>query len=542
MAYSSSLYVKEIGTTLEVTSLSIWTTAADPWVSTTPSCGLYEFGRYWNQHHTNVSRTLVHMMSGKSGKSGIAWQGALCIGPFSFTLNVPMAPTCPGLPSTLQPYGGDYGFTGGLDGTFDLQNPAIVWDLEAVTHEIGHNFNSPHAHCYQGIAGESRAIDNCFGIDVSQEPGSYTCFSGTGVLPGPNSLSGGVPGQGDGTVMSYCHLLGGGLGNISFTFGKNHPYGISPARESNRMSAYVAARSAACVAPDRTAMLTTIAPCRLVDTRPNSQRFAVNQTRTFNVFGDLSNQGGSATGCALPAFLNGVAQIRGLALNLVAVNPGGAGNLRAWATDQAMPDTSSLNFQVLSPNLNVANELATGVRQDIAGNDFSVFSTQATDLVVDVVGYYAATTPTTGGLAAGEIAPGSPITSKVVLGRGSECPAGELRAFGPGSGRGQSGTACRAPTCQAESVSTLSPNHACMATGFTARARGPADSAGARTFRLLLNGERSTLACSTRHTDENCSASGGMVEIPPGSELAVEVEQESGAGPLCGADFSFACE
>jgi hypothetical protein len=59
-------------------------------------------------------------------------------------------------------------------------------------------------------------------------------------------------GQGSGTIMSYCHLLAGGLSNISLNFGLNHAYGVAPEREAVRMAAYVASRDGAnpgCLVP-----------------------------------------------------------------------------------------------------------------------------------------------------------------------------------------------------------------------------------------------------------------------------------------------------
>jgi hypothetical protein len=52
--------------------------------------------------------------------------------------------------------------------------------------------------------------------------------------------------------MSYCHLLGGGLGNITMTLGQGHPYGTAPSRVPARMRDHVVARAAInplCLAP-----------------------------------------------------------------------------------------------------------------------------------------------------------------------------------------------------------------------------------------------------------------------------------------------------
>jgi hypothetical protein len=230
IGYASTLYEAEINTSLAVQSISLWTTSSDPWTQTSATCSLMEFGRYWNRNKTGVSRTIAHFLSGRPG-SGVAWVGKLCSGAFGANANCPSVPTD-------APWGGGYGFTGGISGTFNISSPTVVWDIMGVSHEIGHNFNSPHTHCYNNIGGSSSPVDQC-------RSGESGCYSGTQSLPGP-------VGVGSGTIMSYCHLLSGGYSNISLKFGTNHPYGVMPGRVPSRMSSYVAAVAAsnpACLAP-----------------------------------------------------------------------------------------------------------------------------------------------------------------------------------------------------------------------------------------------------------------------------------------------------
>ena len=87
-------------------------------------------------------------------------------------------------------------------------------------------------------------MDNC----NNSACGTTGCYCGTTSLPA------GCPGsgQGCGTIMSYCHLLSGGLGNITLTLGEGHPFGVAPGRVPSRMRAHVEARAAAnplCLAP-----------------------------------------------------------------------------------------------------------------------------------------------------------------------------------------------------------------------------------------------------------------------------------------------------
>jgi len=222
IGFSSGIYDQEIATDLQISHLSLWSTPSDPWTQSSSSCALFELGRYWNDNRTDVGRTITHMMSGKSGRSGVAWVGVLCAGGFNYS----HGGACPSLIPQVDNYGGAYGFTGGIDGGFDPANPLQAWDIIAVTHEIGHNFDSPHTHCYNGLGGSSDPVDECFS-------GQSGCYSGSPRLPC------GTAGAGCGTIMSYCHLLSGGLANIAFSFGTDHPHGVLPQRVPDRMRAHV---------------------------------------------------------------------------------------------------------------------------------------------------------------------------------------------------------------------------------------------------------------------------------------------------------------
>lgn len=225
IAYANVVYVPEIDAELRMGDVSIWTTSADPWVQTSTGCGLFEFGRNWNDNHDDIPRTIAHFLSGKNNGGGIAWVGVLCSDEFNYDITVF---GCSGMP-TVDNYGGDYGYSGDLDANFDLGNPHVVWDVVVTSHEMGHNFNSPHTHCYAGIGGSGSPVDMCFG-------GEDGCYSGPTSLPGPGCPG---PGNGCGTIMSYCHLLSGGIANISWTFGDGHPYGVLPDRVPDRMGAFV---------------------------------------------------------------------------------------------------------------------------------------------------------------------------------------------------------------------------------------------------------------------------------------------------------------
>lgn len=220
MAYASTKYVAEVNTRIEVVFLRLWTDAADPWNETTSSCSLYEFGSYWNTNMTSVSRTFAHMLSGRTTGGGVAWVGTLCSAPFNTNVS-----NCSFGTGSLR-VGGDYGFTGNISGNFNPANPQVVWDIVASSHEIGHNFNSPHSHCYANVGGNAEPVDKCY----AGQAGQTGCYSGATQLPGP-------AGQGSGTIMSYCHLLSPGMSNVSLKFGNGHPYGVAPERIPSRMTA-----------------------------------------------------------------------------------------------------------------------------------------------------------------------------------------------------------------------------------------------------------------------------------------------------------------
>ena len=214
-AYASVIYNREASAKLIVGDVSLWAggPASDPWNHTDTLNGLQSFREYWNTNRTGIKRAVAHFLSGRNLGGGIAYLGALC-------------------DSGNSSYG--YGYSADVRGDFQINNPQLVWDIVVVTHEIGHNFSSPHSHCYGGIGGNGNPVDACY---VEDGDG---CWSGPTSLPGTNSLTGGTTGGANGTIMSYCHLLNGGLSNIALTFGQNHSYGIAANRVSSKIASYVA--------------------------------------------------------------------------------------------------------------------------------------------------------------------------------------------------------------------------------------------------------------------------------------------------------------
>ncbi|MBY0453850.1 MAG: DUF4214 domain-containing protein [Burkholderiaceae bacterium] len=215
-AYVSTKYQQEINARFLLKQINIYSTSADPWAQTTSSGLLNELRAYWNDaSRSATSRHHVHLFSGKDTRGGIAYTNTL------------------GMPS----YG--YGVSGSIEADFSASNPQIVWDSVVVAHEIGHAFGSDHTHNYDAPdigSNAGGAIDCCYADTSGSQCGVQLGGAGkNGFLPGLGSITGGTAGRGNGTIMSYCHLLTPYMSNLTFTFGENHPYGVNPGRVATVM-------------------------------------------------------------------------------------------------------------------------------------------------------------------------------------------------------------------------------------------------------------------------------------------------------------------
>ncbi len=168
MASSSAVYAKEVNVKLTVGYLRVWT-IQDPYTSNDGSTLLDQFRFEWIANQGGVERVVAHLISRRTSISvgGIAFLNALC------------NPT----------YG--YGLSAVLGTINNL--PAYSYDVEVVTHELGHNFGSQHTHWCGWNGGP---IDTCY-------------FTEGGCYNGP--LHPAV-----GTIMSYCDTEGG---SVILTFG-----------------------------------------------------------------------------------------------------------------------------------------------------------------------------------------------------------------------------------------------------------------------------------------------------------------------------------
>jgi len=153
---SSALYERDVNVMFQIPYIRIWT-KTDPYPATDAGM-LGQFRDYWLSNMRHIPRTLAMLMSaGRYG--GVAWVNTLCS-------------------NVNDGYG--FGASGiGENVTYPADN--YIWDIDVVSHELGHNFGSPHTHSCSW----NPAIDSCYAAEGG-------CFTGTKPRIG--------------TVMSYCHL------------------------------------------------------------------------------------------------------------------------------------------------------------------------------------------------------------------------------------------------------------------------------------------------------------------------------------------------
>jgi hypothetical protein len=126
---------------------------------------------------------------------------------------------------------------------------------------------------------------------------------------------------------------------------------------------------------------TPVAPCRLADTRFGGGAITGNSSRSFDSDGsNLAAQGGSASGCGIP-----FGAARAIAVTITVTEPWTAGYLTAWAGG-TRPTISALNY---AASQTIANTTIVPVIPG-AGNDFEVYSFATAQVIMDVVGYFAA--------------------------------------------------------------------------------------------------------------------------------------------------------
>ena len=168
MAGVEAIYTQELNglALLQASYVHIWQTS-DPMSAFVQDAGamLDSFRNTWQTTSAlnSVQRDMTHLISKRTntGTGGIAWLDVNC-GSYA------------------------YGFSANLTNTTNYNINSYSWNLDVVSHELGHNFGANHTHWCGWPGG---AIDNC----ASAEGG---CSNG--------------PSVGSGTIMSYCHTTSTG--------------------------------------------------------------------------------------------------------------------------------------------------------------------------------------------------------------------------------------------------------------------------------------------------------------------------------------------
>lgn len=120
----------------------------------------------------------------------------------------------------------------------------------------------------------------------------------------------------------------------------------------------------------------SVTPCRAVDTRHGGGAIAAGATRSFSITGtNLSSQGGSATGCAIPAYAAAAT------LNITVTGTTGSGYVTVFP-ELPKPGTSSLNWTASGQT--IAN--GATIRISDAGT-LQVYAAKKTHVLIDVTGY-----------------------------------------------------------------------------------------------------------------------------------------------------------
>ena len=162
-SFSSSIYRRDTGMRLTIPDgfLRVWNTTP-PWGVVNDFGGLNPFASWWSGNHpnSNANRTLVHLLT-RPAFGGVAYLDVACSHSAGYALS---------------------SVNGSFPNPIQHTSPSN-WDLVVYSHELGHNFASPHTFNYNP---------------------PIECDDGSG----PDN----------GTIMSYCHQNPGGTNNIGLRF------------------------------------------------------------------------------------------------------------------------------------------------------------------------------------------------------------------------------------------------------------------------------------------------------------------------------------
>ncbi len=173
----ATLYLND-SVQIGISQINIWT-SSDPYASANNTSAMLT--AFATQMTNGFNGDVAHLLSRRSVGGGIAYLGILCINQNYYKTGLSA-----NLSTTITPL------------------PTYSWNSMVITHELGHNFGSPHSHaCFWN--GNNTRIDNCAGnFNVAYQEGNCNSFP-----PDP---------VGGGTIMSYCHLSNVGI-NLNLGFG-----------------------------------------------------------------------------------------------------------------------------------------------------------------------------------------------------------------------------------------------------------------------------------------------------------------------------------
>jgi hypothetical protein len=186
-------------------------------------------------------------------------------------------------------------------------------------------------------------------------------------------------------------------------------------------------------------VFTPVTPCRIFDTRTSqggTGPIPANGIKNFVVYNTSSYvlSGGSNTNCGIAAGINTAA----IAINLTVVTPNTGGWITAFPFGTAQPVAATVNFNAGDIRGNMA---ILKVDQNVANpSSLSIFSTSATEVIGDIVGFYsrpqatalecmvtaAIDLPLAAGSSGSPVAPACPATFAITE---TQCLGGNFSTF-----------------------------------------------------------------------------------------------------------------